>query len=156
MRLIQTRIGSKMGIFPGSDMLEAVREAEKTGIHVEFIDRHIGVTLQAIQAVSWREKAKLILFMVKGLTLDSMLSRIGKAEVIQFDPSKVPPKELIMEILEVLKKEFPGLHRALVSERDLYMARRLAGLTHEHEKIVAVVGAGHVPGIQGLLSRKSQ
>ncbi len=155
MKLIQTRIGSKVGIFPGSDMLSAVREAEKAGIHVEFIDRHIGVTLQRIQAVSWKEKAKMVLFMVKGLTLDSLLSRIGRAKIIQFDPNKVPPKELILEILGILEREFPGLHMALVKERDVYMARRLAGLTQRYEKIVAVVGAGHAPGMQRLLSKEN-
>ena len=53
-----------------------------------------------------------------------------------------------------MKREFPGLYKALVAERDMYMARRLAGLSGGFERIVVVVGAAHLPGLQRMLGGK--
>jgi pheromone shutdown protein TraB len=47
-------------------------------------------------------------------------------------------------------KIFPGMVRPLMTERDLYLSHMLylnAGRMKEGEVMVAVVGAGHVPGI---------
>jgi pheromone shutdown protein TraB len=133
-------------------MLRAVRVAEREGVHVEFIDRNIGITLERIKRISWREKAKLVLFLVKGLTVDSLFARTGKTEKI--DLTKVPRKDLVRDVLRIMEKEFPGMYRVLVKERNLYMARRLAGISHGFSRVVAVVGAAHAPGMQELMSKK--
>jgi pheromone shutdown protein TraB len=57
--------------------------------------------------------------------------------------------------MDVLSKEFPGLYRALVSDRDAFMAFRLRTLATRFERIVAVVGAGHETGIKRLFEGKS-
>lgn len=154
MRRIQSWLEKKSGIMPGSDMLKAVRVAEREGVHVEFIDRDIGITLQRIGGISWRERMRLVLFMVKGLTVDSLFARLGRKERVEIDLRKVPKKELVRDMLKLMGKEFPGLYRVLVTERNLYMARRLAGLSHGYDKIVAVVGAAHASGIQELMGKK--
>jgi pheromone shutdown protein TraB len=154
IKRLQSWLGNKVGIMPGSDMLKAVRVAEAEGVHVEFIDRDIGITLDRIRSISRREKAKLVVFLIKGLTIDSMLARAGRRRVVRLDLRRVPSSKLVKEILGVMKREFPEMYRSLVAERDLYMARRLAGLTHRFERIVAVVGAAHAPGLQELLCRK--
>ena len=151
MKQVQKWLGGKVGIMPGSDMLGAVKEAEAAGIRLAFIDRDIAITMQRLGKVPWTEKAKLVLFMVKGLTIDSLLAKAGRGKRVQLDLKKVPPRELINEVLVVLKKEFPNLYRVLVRERDLYMARRLAGLSLRYERIVAVVGAAHSPGLLEML-----
>ena len=85
MKRVQSWLGGRVGIMPGSDMIKAVRVAEYEGAHVEFIDRDIGITMERLRRVSWREKAKLILFLVKGLTIDSLLARAGRGRVVKLD-----------------------------------------------------------------------
>ncbi len=154
MKRVQSWLGKKVGIMPGSDMLSAVKAAEKEGVHVAFMDRDMAITLDRLSRVSWREKARLLLFLLRGLTLDTFLAKAGRGRSVRLDLRKVPPKDLIREVMGVLSREFPGIHRVLVSERDMYMARRLAGLSTRFEKIIAVVGAAHAPGLQRLLSRR--
>ncbi len=153
LKRVQSWLGRKVGIMPGSEMLRSVRVAEQEGVHVEFIDRDIGLTLQRMNGVSWREKAKLIFFLFRGLTLDSVMARAGRGRVVRLDLNRVPPRELIEGVMGILRKEFPGIYRALVAERDAYMARRLTDLSGRFERIVAVVGAAHATGLRRILGR---
>jgi pheromone shutdown protein TraB len=152
LKKLQSWLGRKVGILPGSEMLRAVRLAEQEGIHVEFMDRDIALTLERLKRVSWREKAKLLLFLFRGLTLNSIMARTGQGK-FRLDLRRLPPRELIEEIMETLMKEFPGIYRALVAERDDYMARRLTGLSGSFDNIVAVVGAAHASGLQRILGQ---
>jgi pheromone shutdown-related protein TraB len=156
LKKVQSWLGRKVGIMPGSEMLRAVRIAERGGLHVEFIDRDIGLTLDRLRRVSWREKAKLLLFLFKGLTIDSLLARAGFGKTVKIDLKKLPPSELIHQVMGIFKKEFPAMYRALVSERDAYMARRIVELLRTYHKIVVVVGAAHAIGIKKRLNIKSR
>jgi pheromone shutdown-related protein TraB len=151
MKKVQSWLGKKVGIMPGSDMINAVRTAEKEAIPIAFIDRDIGITLERLRRVSWKEKARLLVFLFKGLTVDSLMAKQGKK--VKLDLRKVPPKELIEDVMDVLSRKFPGIYKVLVVERDNYMARRLAGLSLKFGKTVAVVGAAHVPGLEKAFAR---
>jgi len=149
LKRLQSWLGKKLGILPGSEMIHAVEVARKTNARIAFIDRDIRVTLLRIKNISWKEKAKLILFLFKGLTIDYILLKTKRGERI--DLSKVPPKELINQAMFLMKKEFPQLYRILVEERNLYMAVNLRHLSKQFKKIVAVTGAGHTDGLKKLL-----
>ena len=66
---------------------------------------------------------------------------------------KVPSEEIITEMIEDLRKKFPGLYKALIKERNEYMAKQLIRLTDEFptKKIIAVVGAGHKESLKEML-----
>lgn len=149
LKKLQSWLGKKLGILPGSEMLQAVEIADKKGIKFAFIDRDIGVTMMRIRNITWREKAKLLLYLFKGFTLDYVILKIRRKGGI--DLSKLPPKEIIKEAMRMLKKEFPQLYKVLVVERDHYMAAKLKQLSQNYEKIVAVTGAGHTDGMKKLL-----
>ena len=51
-------------------------------------------------------------------------------------------------------KKFPTIQRILIDERDRYMVQHLVSANDQFEKVVAVVGDGHIPGLQKLLSDK--
>ncbi len=150
LKRLQSWLGKKLGILPGSEMIQAVEVARMERVKVAFIDRNIAVTLERVKSISWREKTKLILYLFKGLTIDYFMLKIKRDEKT-IDLSKVPPKELIEQAMELMRKEFPQLYRVLVEERDQYMAARLRQLSEEFEKIVAVTGAGHTEGLKKLL-----
>jgi len=149
LKQLQSWLGKKLGILPGSEMVQAIEVARREEIKIAFIDRDIRVTLARVKNISWKEKTKLILYLFKGLTIDYLLLKIRKGEKI--DLSKVPPKELINQAMLLMKKDFPQLYRVLVKERDLYMAIKLKKLSEQFRKIVAVTGAGHTDGLKRLL-----
>ena len=56
--------------------------------------------------------------------------------------------------IEQIGKKFPTIKRVLIDERNLYMVQQLAAANEQHEKVIAVVGDGHIPGITRLLEDK--
>jgi pheromone shutdown-related protein TraB len=48
-------------------------------------------------------------------------------------------------MLGLLAREFPGVKGTLIDERDIYLSQKIRNA--EGQTIVAVLGAGHVPGI---------
>lgn len=156
LKHLQSWLGSRMGILPGSEMMQAVEIARGMGIKVALIDRDIGVTLMRMKSISWREKFRLIIYLFKGLTVGYILMKIrkpGKGTKGAVDLSKVPPKDLIDQAMELMRTEFPQLYRVLVRERDQHMADRLRNMSKKFDKIVVVIGAGHADGMKQLLGK---
>mmetsp|Transcript_17121 Transcript_17121/g.20555 ORF Transcript_17121/g.20555 Transcript_17121/m.20555 type:complete len:111 (+) Transcript_17121:3-335(+) len=56
-------------------------------------------------------------------------------------------KENVKLLMDELKKLAPELHKALVAERDAYMANGLNSL-NQFPSIVAVMGIAHVDGVE--------
>jgi pheromone shutdown-related protein TraB len=54
--------------------------------------------------------------------------------------------------LEEFRKFSPNAARILIDERDAYLAYNLHILGYNHERVLAVIGAGHVKGVQQYLS----
>jgi pheromone shutdown-related protein TraB len=144
LKKVQDSLGRKTGIFPGSDMLKAIEIARKNNIDIAFIDRDITETMMAIKQIPLKEKVKLIFFSVFG----SLNISRRRTEI---DLNQVPPKDLIREVVEEFKKEFPSLYKILVAERNKYMVNNLKHLSQRFKKIVVVVGAGHAEDIKNLL-----
>jgi pheromone shutdown protein TraB len=149
---LQGWMGKKVSIFPGEEMMEAVRLAGRRKIKVAFIDQDVRLTFLNMKTVSVKEKMKLIWFLLKGLTLGYAWSKIRRQEGI--DLSKVPSEELVEEAMGLLRKDFPQIYRVLVTDRDAFMAKNLSGLSGKFKSIVAVVGAGHQKGISSFLGQK--
>ena len=138
----QSKIGEDVDVEPGSEMVGAIEASEDLGIPIALIDRHISITLQrGINSMSFIEKAK---FMV-GL-LGSALG-FGDEEEIDIEDMKNP--ENIDELMEMFKDEIPSVYETLVHERDAYLAGKILQIPQDH--VIAVVGAGHKPGIEQYL-----
>ena len=56
-------------------------------------------------------------------------------------------EDTLTKAIKDMGHKFPSLVRVLIEERDLYLASSIYKATLEHGTVVAVVGAGHVPGI---------
>lgn len=138
----QSKIGEDVDVEPGAEMVGAIEASEDLGIPIALIDRHISITLQrGINSMSFIEKAK---FMV-GL-LGSALG-FGDEEEIDIEEMKNP--ENIDELMEMFKDEIPSVYETLVHERDAYLAGKILQIPQDH--VIAVVGAGHKPGIEQYL-----
>ena len=135
----QKRIGAKLGIKPGEEMLRAVNTAKKVEADIHLADRDVRTTLSR----TWR----LMGFWTKFKLLLQLITSMGDVEDIEKeDIEKLKEQDVLETLLSELGKTLPDLQRVLIDERDQYLAHKIR--TAPGKKIVAVVGAGHVPGIK--------
>ena len=146
---VEKKLGEKVGVSPGSDMLAAFKEARKVKARVALIDQDIEVTLRHFsKELSWREKWNFFVDIVKGVILRQ--SEIG------FDLSTVPTQATISKLIKKVRKRYPNIYKVLITERNEVMASNLAHLFMKFpdKKIVAIVGAGHEKDILNLVKQK--
>ncbi|MBA3393266.1 MAG: TraB/GumN family protein [Deltaproteobacteria bacterium] len=139
----QRRIGASLGVKPGAELLAAVQAAKELGIPVELIDRDINITLKR----TWSNL---------GLWKRSMLL---SSLVVGWDDDKGEPvtarsvedlkeAKALSEMLSELGRAVPQIKGPLIDERDQYMASKSIDIGTGKRRIVAVVGAAHVPGMK--------
>jgi|Deesub1362B_J571_1020462.scaffolds.fasta_scaffold02768_5 pheromone shutdown-related protein TraB len=144
LSFLQRRLGAEVGVKPGKEMLTAIETAKQVGAEVALIDRDIRITLRrALAEMSLREKLSI----AKELFLSMFIS----GEEIKKEIGEVKKEENLESIIESLKEVSPNIYRVLVKERDAYMATKLLELEKRYGNVVAVVGAGHKPGIEHYL-----
>jgi pheromone shutdown-related protein TraB len=138
----QKYLGLQLGIQPGTELLEAARTAEERGIPVALCDRDIRVTLRR----AWHS---LSLYR-KFLLLSSFLGGIfEKPELTEEDLRELRQQDVMSKLMEELGEAFPGLKTVLIDERDAFLAERIERTSGQ--RIVAVVGAGHLEGMRRAL-----
>jgi pheromone shutdown-related protein TraB len=71
-------------------------------------------------------------------------------EISQEDVEQLKKSDILTEAIESMAKELPGIKTVLIDERDSYLAAKISEV--DSDTIVAVVGAGHVPGIKQKLN----
>ncbi|MDV0443807.1 TraB/GumN family protein [Methanorbis rubei] len=145
---VQRKIGMNVGIEPGAEMKEAIRLAEERNIRVVLIDRDIKITLARFWGgMKLLEKIKLIWALLQSMFADEDEDdSVGGIDKISIDELTNP--DIIEMALEEFHKFSPNGARALIDERDAYLAHGVIDLERSHyERAVVVVGAGHVPGI---------
>jgi len=140
---IQKKLGKMTGIFPGQEMLEAINFSNEKKIPAFFIDQDFRITVNDIQKISALEKFKLIF-------LAFFSTKRGN-----FDLKEVPSDFLVKESIKFLKKKFPQMYRVLVEKRNKHMSMAIESLREKYEKILVVVGAGHIEGLEKLLKDKN-
>ncbi len=140
----QRRMGADVGVKPGEEMLAAVRGATEAGIPYSFCDRDVQVTLKRAWSKSgmWN-KAKLLAALVESSFFAEKLS----AEQIE----KLKERNELEEMMAELASFLPSVKEVLIDERDRFLASRI--FEAEGSKLLAVVGAGHLNGIEAWLKR---
>ncbi len=146
------KLGRMVGVEPGDEMRTAIRTAKRTGAKIALIDQDIEITLARFSAhFTWRERWQVVKDIFRGLIFrEREIERYG---IKDLDFSKVPSEELIEKLIFIVKENYPSIYMVLVEERNRHMATKLRQLMRSYpgEKIVAVVGAGHISGIRALL-----
>lgn len=133
------RLGKRLEVEPGAEMLAAIAAAQETGARLELIDRRIDLTLKrAWRSLKFWPRLKLLGALIGDL--------FGSEEVGEQEIEALKQKDQLETLLGKLGRRFPEIKRVLLDERDLYLAQKLRQCPGE--RIVAVVGAGHVPGIR--------
>lgn len=139
MTAFQKRIGEKLGVRPGEEMIRALDAAENAGADICLADRDITVTLSRTwRSTGWWNKIKLF--------FQLMLSMGGIDDIDEKTVEEMKNEDILQSLLSELEKSHPSIRKILIDERDQYLAHKIRNAPGE--KIVAVVGAGHVPGIR--------
>ncbi len=138
----QKRLGGKLGVLPGSEMLEAVRAAQEHDIAIALCDRDIRATLRrAWHSISLWRKLVLISSVVA--------SAFERPEISEEDLRKLRQQDVLSELMQELGQAMPNLKRVLIDERDDYLAQKMRDASGD--RVVAVVGAGHIEGMREAL-----
>ena len=134
----QKRLGQQLGVQPGVELLEAVKAAEDNNIPIALCDRDIRVTLRrAWNSMTFVDKAKLLTAGFAGV--------FEKQEISEEQLAEIRQKDVLTELIAEMGKAMPTLKTVLIDERDSYLAQKIRDA--KGNKIVAIVGAGHVQGM---------
>lgn len=135
----QKRLARQLGLNPGQEMIEAIKAAQENNINLVLADRDIQITFARIwKKLGFFGKFKL-LFML-------LLSIFSQEDISEEEIEKLKSEDVLTAALNDLAVSFPRLKSSLIDERDQYLAEKIKNASGK--KIVAVVGAGHIPGIK--------
>ncbi|MEZ4264932.1 MAG: TraB/GumN family protein [Myxococcota bacterium] len=139
MGAYQRKLGAELGVEPGAELLEGARAAADVGAELRLVDREIQVTLRRTWAnVGFLKKAELV-----GAILTATVSN-EKIDSTAIEDLKA--RAQLSEMLEEFARILPEVKAPLIDERDRYM---ISGVEEAPgERVVAVVGAAHVPGMR--------
>lgn len=143
---LQRKIGFDVGVEPGAEMKTAIAEAESRGIPIALVDRDIRITLLRFwKSMGIIEKIKMVFALIFSI------AEVEKGEEIDIESLK--DQDVIDVIMEEFRKFSPNGARALIDERDAYIAHQLVILKAQRPegRILAIVGAGHLHGISGFV-----
>jgi pheromone shutdown-related protein TraB len=143
---MQAQMGRQTGVSPGAELLRAVEVADEVGAQVVLIDRDVRVTLKRGFA-SMGFWARLRLFWKVWV---AVLTPVDK-EAQPLDVEKLLETDAITRMTDEFAKFAPEIKVALIDERDAVMASHIAEESAA-SAVVAVVGAGHLAGIQRHLA----
>ena len=138
----QKRMGLQTGVKPGAELAAAAQTAEERGMEVELVDRNIRTTLLRV----WRKTGLWNKMKVVASLFGSLFE---KQELNEEELSKLRESDTLSSMLDEMGKLLPSVKQILVDERDTYMAYHIRNAPGE--KVLAVVGAAHLPGITRLL-----
>lgn len=138
MQSFYRRLGKQLEVEPGAEMMAGAACAEETGARLELIDRRIDITLKRV----WRhlglwQRIKLFGTMAGAL--------FASGEIGGEDIEALKKQDQLEAMMGEMGKAFPEIKKRLIDERDVYLAQKLRSAPGR--RIVAVVGAGHVPGM---------
>ncbi|MEG0358516.1 MAG: TraB/GumN family protein [Anaerorhabdus sp.] len=135
----QRRIAKKMDVQAGQEMIQGIESAKEIGANLVLVDRNIQTTFKRIyRKHSFFQKLKLISSLVMSIFDDEDISSDDIESLKQSDALDVALKEV--------SKEYPVVSEVLIHERDQVLAYKIKNAPGN--KIVAVLGAAHIPGIK--------
>ena len=138
----QRRMGISSGEKPGAELLAAIEAAEDAEIPVELIDRDVLITLRR----AWAKMG----FLEKFRVLDALLWQEDDEEGATVE-ELLEDSDMLSKLMEEAREVAPAAGSVLIDERDAFLAGRIQQI-RGRGKILAIVGAGHLDGIQKNLA----
>jgi pheromone shutdown-related protein TraB len=134
----QKRMANQLGIQAGQEMIQGIESAKEIGADLVLADRNIQTTFSRIwHNVGGWGKMKLLTQIIASIFTDESIT--------EEELEKMKSQDMINTVLNDFTVMFPKLKEPLIDERDQYLSQKIKEAPGN--KIVAVLGAAHVPGI---------
>lgn len=134
----QRKLGERLGVRPGEELMTAVEKAKEIGAELVLADRNVQATLKRTWAnLSFWNKARL--------ASELLVAPFAVAEVDEERIEQLKDRDTISEMLNEVAEALPGVKEPLIDERDRFLMSKIQEAPGA--RIVAVVGAGHVQGM---------
>lgn len=134
----QKRMAKQFGINAGQEMIQGMESAEEIGAELVLADRNIQITFARIWGNLGLKGKSILLTQI-------MASIFSKEEISEAELEKMKQQDTINAMLQEFTEHFPRLKKPLIDERDQFLSQKIK--TAPGDKVVAVLGAAHVPGI---------
>ncbi len=132
------RLGKQLDVKPGAEMIEGINLAKELDKKLVLADRRIDITLKRVWGfLNFWNKLKMASQLLGGLFFTDKIDE----QMIE----ELKNQDQLENILDTFAETFPEVKHRLIDERDTYLAQKIKEAPGK--TIVAVVGAGHVPGI---------
>jgi len=136
----QRRLAEQLDVEPGAELKAAVEGARARGLPVHLVDREVGLTFRrAMQKLGWWGRARTGAGILLAMFADE---QVGDEEI-----EKLKQGDMLEASFGEFASHSPALYEAVIAERDRYMAARLRQCAGDARNVLAVVGAGHLPGL---------
>lgn len=142
----QKRMGKNVGVKPGDEMMAAINCAKEKNIPFTLVDRPIQTTLR-------RAWAKNSLWGKCKLLSSLIASAFDNEEISEDQIEQLKTGNEMDSMMKELSDYLPTVKEVLIDERDRYLASHI--WESEGNTIIAVLGAGHLPGVKAYLEKLS-
>lgn len=138
----------------GAEMKVAIEEAERVGAKCVYGDVDIDVTIQELKLAMMSlasNPISLMQMMNNAPSPPKELNELTNIILTGGNPSQlieaVKTREQAKQMTKYVSEVLPPLYNVMITKRDVHMAKMLRQHCSDG-KVVAVVGAGHVEGIE--------
>jgi pheromone shutdown-related protein TraB len=141
----QRRLGQRLGVKPGAELVAAVHKAKEVGAELVLADRDIQATLKRTWAnLSFVNKVKL--------TASLLAAPFSVDEITEEQIEELKDRDTISELMHEFARLMPRAKAPLIDERDRYLMSSIQEAPGR--RVVGVVGAGHIEGILSHLGQQ--
>lgn len=141
----QKRLAKQFKINPGQEMIQGINSANEIGAELVLADRNIQVTFSRLwRGLGLRGKVKLFFVL--------FFSIFNTETFSEEELERMKSQDMLNTMLNDFTASFPQLKVPLIDERDQYLAQKIKEAPGH--KVVAVLGAAHVPGIKEEIKKE--
>lgn len=141
----QKRMAKQFGTNAGQEMIQGIESAKEIDANLILADRDIQITFSRIwHGIGLWGKAKLL--------MEISYSIFSSESISEEELENLKSQDMLNAMLNEFTISFPKLKIPLIDERDQYLAQKIKEAPGN--KVVAVLGAAHVPGIKEELKKE--
>lgn len=141
----QNRMAKQFGIKAGQEMIQGIESAEEVDATLVLADRDIQTTFSRIWGgIGLKGKALLLTQVIASI--------FSKESITEEELEEMKSQDTLNAMLNEFTEHFPKLKLPLIDERDQYLAQKIKDAPGD--KVVAVLGAAHVPGITEEINKE--
>ena len=142
----QRKLAQQFGIQPGQEMIQGIQSAKELDATLCLADRDIQTTMIRLwKSIGLWSKLKIIFQLMVSMVLDEEMS--------EEELEKMKEQDMLTAALDELASSFPVFKSIIIDERDQCLAQKIKEAPGK--KVVAILGAGHIPGIKQELEKEN-